>query len=525
MTARSTPLWLIAPLLGIASLALTAASGGLSHGFADPDEAAHYVNCLFLGDWLRAGLPAPMTYARDFYAHFPKLSIGHWPPGWYALLSPLFAVARPSPFGAAMLAAFVAGLPAVLVCWALRRAGHAGAGVLAAFAMLLLPLVMDDARNFMLDEPTALAAGAAAIAWLAVAERPGAGRYLLFALLAAFAPLVKGNGALIMLVPPIEIALAGRWRLLRDVRLWLAGAVTLLLVAPWYYVSFRISAGGFNYAPGAAYALASLGTDARAMLASIGWPGLALAAIGVVSNWRAPVARLALAVILATLIFQAGIPAALGDRYILPLLPWLVALAALGALALLRRRGWWTGLAALLVAGAAQPAVSALLARAPKADAGVQPIADRMARAPGIWLVDGKAGSEGAVIAAGAWADAGRRDIWIARASQWLSTSDFMGRDYALSVHSPAKAGAVLDRLGVRGAVSVVDWRGLAYPHSAYLRAALRPPGYALSPSRFVVAPGSVLTAIRAAPIRPRPDLLAAGIPSHDVAAMTGALR
>ena len=89
-----------APLFGLAALVLAAATGGLSASFLDPDESAHYVNTLFLADWLRAGMPSPMDFAQDYYAHFPKLSIGHWPPGWYALLAPGFAVVRPSPYGA-----------------------------------------------------------------------------------------------------------------------------------------------------------------------------------------------------------------------------------------------------------------------------------------------------------------------------------------------------------------------------------------------------------------------------------------
>ena len=74
--------------LGLASVALAWLTGGLTGSFLGPDESAHYVNTLFIADWLRAGLPAPMAFARDFYVHYPKLSIGHWPPGWYALLAP-----------------------------------------------------------------------------------------------------------------------------------------------------------------------------------------------------------------------------------------------------------------------------------------------------------------------------------------------------------------------------------------------------------------------------------------------------
>lgn len=77
-------------------------------------------------------------------------------------------------------------------------------------------------------------------------------------------------------------------------------------------ISFRISAGGFNYVPGFAYARDSLSTDGAALLANIGWAGLLLAAAGAVHDWRdpdaGPIVRLSLAIILATLIFQAIVP-------------------------------------------------------------------------------------------------------------------------------------------------------------------------------------------------------------------------
>ncbi len=520
-------LW--APAFGLFALALSAATGGLSPSFLDPDESAHYVNTLFLADWLRAGLPSPMAFARDYYAHFPKLSIGHWPPGWYALLAPLFAILRPSPLAATMLGAFIAGLPALLVLWALDRAERRRWGIVAAFAYLLLPLVAEEARYFRLDQPVALVVGLAVIAWWRAVERPGLGRYLLFGALAAFATLVKGNGALIMLVPALDILMAARWRQLADGRLWIAAAATLLVVAPWYYVSFRISAGGFNYAPGPAYAWLSLQTDAGALEATVGWFGITVALVGTVLVWRdpatRPIARLSIAAIVATLLFQAAIPVALEDRYVLPAVPWLVVLVALGLLGIARQARTAKLGAILLAVAIVGPAVVDLIHRAPKADSGAPAIAAIMARQPGIWLVDGRAGGEGAVIAAAAYADGGARRLWVARASQWLSTSDFMGRGYTLSVHSPAEARAVLDRLGARGVVSIAERGALAYPHSALLRGAVAMPGFAVTTGVFPTGVGSVEVATRTTPISARPDLLAGGSGSHNVATMGATFR
>ncbi len=525
--SRTIPrLLLWCPLFGLTALALSAATGRLSASFLDPDESAHYVNTLFLGDWLRSGCPSPLPFARDFYTHFPKLSIGHWPPGWYGLLAPLFAIVRPSPLAATALSAFIAGLPATMVLWALDRVGVRRWGIVAAFATLLLPIVANEARYVRLDQPVALIAGLAVIAWLRASERPSLWRYLLFGALAAFATLTKGNGALVMLVPALDILMARRWQQLADWRLWLTAAAALLVVAPWYYVSFRIAAGGFNYSPGPRYAWLSLKADGAAIVANIGWIGIGAALFGVFAGWREErcraVVRLAVAMIVATLVFQAAIPVALEDRYVLPAIPWLVVLITIGLIAIGRLHRLAPIASVLIGAAILAPAVMTLPTTPSKPDIGAPAVAEQMRNAPGIWLIDGRAGDEGAIIAAAAYADGGRRTIWAVRASQWLSSSDFMGRDYKLSVYSPAEARAVLDRLGVGGVVSIADGDSLAYPHSALLRGAVALPGFVSTGRRFPRGAGSLLVATRSAPIVAHPEMLANS--SASVGAMGKAL-
>lgn len=519
---------LLAPLYGLAALAVAWATGGLSLSLWNPDEGAHYVNALFLADWVRAGLPSPMPFARDFYAHFPRLSIGHWPPGWYLLELPLFAGVRPSPIGALAVSAYVAGLPAGAILWAFERIGRRWIGAAVALAYVLSPLVVEAARHILLDQPVTLAVALAAVAWLRASEHPGWTRMLLFGLLAAAAPLVKGNGALVALLPAIDIALTGRWRLLREPSLWAAALLALLVVGPWYWLSFRISAGGFNYEPGLDYAWTALGANWSAAYGNLGAAGFALAAIGAVAAWRgggepARLAKLSVAVIAATLIFQSAVPVAIEPRYVAPLLPWAYVLAGFGLIAVFGLRVGRVlapalGLAALL------PAIAALWSLEPKPDLRAPDLARRMIAAGGIWLVDGKAGGEGAVIAAAAYADGGRRRVWVARASQWLSTSDFMGRGYRLTAQTPAEARAVLDRLGASGAIVIADRGRLAYPHSRVLTGAVRAGGFRLSAERFAAGSGEVLTAVRIAPTKPRPASLAAGSGSANVGKMGAAL-
>jgi len=526
------PLPIVAALgFGLAAMLAALATGGLSASLIGPDEGGHYVNALFLGDWIRAGFPAPMAFARDYYAHFPRLTIGHWPPGWYMIEAPWFAIFRPSPFGALLLSAFVAGLPSGAIVWAFNRMGRVRLGLGLAGLYILLPLVIDGGRYLLLDQPVALMVALAAIAWVRASDKPGWVRMLVFAAFAAACPLVKGNGALIALVPAIDIALTGRWRLLKLPALWVAALATLAVVAPWYWISFRISAGGFNYAPGLEYAGLAITANAQAIYANLGIGGLGLALIGAASAFGAlrpqetRVARLAVAVVLATLVFQSIVPAALEPRYITPLLPWLTILAGLGLVTLWRAGRVQRFAGGALGALAVVPAILGLWALSPKPDIGAPGLARTMARAGGLWLVDGRAGGEGALIAEAAYLDNGEKRIWVSRASQWLSSSDFMGRDYVLTATSPQAARAVLDRLGAVGVASIAEKGEPAYPHSVVLDRAVMAGGYTTRTERFGIGKGSVLVARRDLAVTPNIALIEQNSGSANVGKMSGALR
>jgi hypothetical protein len=521
----------VAPLLGLVALNIALLSRGLSPSLSNPDEGGHYVNALFLGDWIRAGFPSPMAFAQDYYAHFPRLSIGHWPPGWYMLEAPFFALFRPSPLHATVASAFVAGLPGFACFWAMQKLGRLWLGLGLAIAYVFLPLTVDCGRYILLDQPVALVVAMGAIAWKQASDDPRWWRFLLFAALAAYAPLVKGNGALIALVPALHILVTGRWALLRQPWLWIAAALTLAVVAPWYWLSFKISAGGFNYAPGLAYASIALSANSVAIWANLGIAGIALAAFGAYRTFRgagheeAAIGKLAIAVILATLIFQSAIPASTEPRYISPLLPWLVLLIGLALIELLRASKPALRCAAPALAILALiPAILTLHALPPKPDSKAPDLGKAMTMIGGIWMVDGRAGDEGALIASAAWNDNGAKKVWVTRASQWLSTSDFMGRDYVLTAKTPADARAVLDRIGAAGVISIAERRHYAYPHSRLLDQAVSSDGYAVIRVPFETGDGIWFRAIRLGKVTPNVALIEQNGGSANVAKMKGTL-
>jgi hypothetical protein len=359
---------------------------------------------------------------------------------------------------------------------------------------MVTPLVTEGQIMFMVDQPLAACLIAATATWIAYAERQTCVRAIGFAALAALAVLIKGNGWIAALIPVFHIVLTGRWRLLLSVRLMVAAVLGALAVVPWYLLTAKIAAGGFNYQAGLPYAWQALSTNLVFLANNLTVPGVALALFASVAEWRARradtvrwniVAGL-IALILATLALQSLIPVDIVDRYMAPALPATVALALLGLwrlLAVVRatspgrlRVAYAAG--AILFLGMLAPGVQHIATRLPKSDVGAPAAAALIAPGdtPSVTVVDGSAGYEGAMIAAAAVSDPHLRGYMV-RSSKILADSNFMGTSYSLKFAGSAGVLAELARLGVQNVVLVRARDLPAFPHSGQLLAALTQPG------------------------------------------------
>lgn len=91
-------------------------------GFSGADEPAHFLNGVFVSSYLHGHAGSnPMAYAVEYYLHYPKISIGHWPPAYYGLLGLLMLVLPATPQAAFAINLVVGALPAA----ALGGGGHA----------------------------------------------------------------------------------------------------------------------------------------------------------------------------------------------------------------------------------------------------------------------------------------------------------------------------------------------------------------------------------------------------------------
>ncbi|MGU3496949.1 hypothetical protein ACLBXM_23145 [Xanthobacteraceae bacterium A53D] len=425
------------------------------------DEASHFISGLMLADWVRAGFPSPLAFAKDYYLHYPKVAIGHWPPLYYMAEGALFLALPPITSIALLLPALLAALLVVTAGWVASRLMGPLQGLAVTGALLALPMLREATLVIVLDLPVALLGLLAALAYGRYLRTTKARDGALFALLASAAILTKGTGAALALLPPLAVLFGGRFDLLKRWCFWLPLPIVAVLAGPWTLGTYSMAAAGFQYHWGPAFAMLAARTYADGLMAGIGLLLLVSAGLGLVfailNGWRRKpgsemwVALAALAV--GTGAFQCLVPAGLDPRYLLPLAAPLVMLAAYGLTGLigLITRGWPT-LAGIVVAFALLlGALPHLMTVVQKMPIGMNPAAqallDRQAANP-LVLVGADAMGEGAFISAVAQRDRARKTI-VLRGTKMLAQSDWNAADYKPAYADAAALLRGLDEMGV----------------------------------------------------------------------------
>jgi hypothetical protein len=460
--ATAVAVWLAYWVL---ALGLQVASGAHTSGFGTiSDEAAHYVTGLMVRDYLASGWPEhPVRYAENYYLHYPKVALGQWPPMFY-LLQAVWTL----PFGGSRLVVLLgmASL-AALVGTIVYRALVPHVGLVLSLAggalFLLFPLTQEYAAAVMTEIPVALFALAAALMFGRYVEGGRPRHVYAFALLAAAAILVKGSGFALALVPPLTVLVTGRWRVLRQPHLWLAGALVAVLCVPWYWVTTDMVSGTWvgGSSPTLAYTLHAAPSYARWLAGAGGVFVLVAALVGLATaRWRQPgagavAATGALAV--AVLVLHSVIPSSLEPRNLLPVLPPLAIFATLGLAALARRaralgsRPWVAAAILLAVFGLERFDLYQ------KSWHGYQEVAALMAAderlQDAVTLVSADSIGEGLLVSEVAMRDHPRPGHLVLRGSKILARSDWLGRGYESYFDEPGALLAYLDTLPVTAVV------------------------------------------------------------------------
>ena len=486
--------WRFDVLVFLVALAVLAAAmvflHALDSGLTGSDEGSHFLNGYLIWSYLTEALGQnPLTYATDFYIHYPKISIGHWPPLYYVFLSIFFFFVPHAPFPFMIINLVVGALPVLLVARVVRRLVGWPWAMLAGIIYVLIPVTLNNTMRLMLDQALAGLCLLGALAWSAYATRPSLRRGMAYAAVAAASILVKGNGWVLAVFPIFHIALTGQWRLLINWRTYAAGAAAILVVGGWTVVTYKISSAGFKYAWGLDYFLMAVPTFLSAIYKNIGQFGAIAALVGIVGSVASKeppelreAGRTCLAMVLATILFHSVVPVDLDPRYMSSAIPPLVIFMVLGVWMITRRlqgvaaRQWVVLPLALTLF--AIPGALFLRDRPARYDMRMDLVAAQITAHPGgmVVVIDGHGGTEGAFVAEVALRDRARQ-IYVVRSSQLLAQSDFMGKRYALRVNTPEAVLGLLDDISC-SAVVVAEGPGIVphFPHSDLLLSALRHP-------------------------------------------------
>lgn len=415
--------------------------GAYGYGFgAHPDEAAHFVSSLLVRDYLAQGMHGnPLAFAREYYLHYPKVAIGHWPPMLYGLLGSWMLLAGASRLSALLFTALIAAGTATLMYRAAARAIGSWGGWLAGALFLALPLVQDSSARVMTEHLVTFFMLAATLAFAAFLRTERKRDGLAFGLLAAAAILTRGSAWALALVPPIAIVLTRRWSLLGRPGLWLSVLPIGIFCVPWYLMTRGMGEGSWAGGGGGFFARALIAFSGM-IGASLGWALLVAAVVGlaltVIAPWRrrgvAPEWAALAALGAAAFLFQCAVPASIEERFMIAAMPSLLLFAVAGVDGAARRlplRSPSLARAVVTLIVLAGFALETFTVSTRYADAGYESLVRQvLQRAPAArtYLVAADSRGEGSLVAAVALAQP-RPQAIVLRGSKVLIHEDWLG--------------------------------------------------------------------------------------------------
>ncbi|HSH96159.1 MAG TPA: glycosyltransferase family 39 protein [Roseimicrobium sp.] len=431
---------------------------------AEPDEAAHYVTGLMMRDYVAAGCPGnPLAFAKKYYEHYPKVALGHWPPGFYVAQT-LWTL----PFGPGrasilvFMAALTGALGSLLFLILRRDLGNLWA-ITGAVILAMLPLTYQHAGMVMTEIPIALLVLLGAFFYGLYLEREQPLDSVLYGVIAAAALLTKFSALSLAFVPVIGILLTRKFHLLRKASFWAPVAIVLMTVGPWTAFTLKLAKDGMmEEKPSVAFLLHALKYFSLKLTSGASWIIIVFAAAGVFASFRkngkAVAGRHAALVALpvGVIVLHAAVPAGLEARHLVPALAAVIYFAIFGADFVTRK------VAQFGPPGGAQKFICFLLLGIglvhalpvkPKGYAGFEPVAMELLNEAAVGkvraLVVSDARGEGMLVSEAAVRDR-KRTLEIKRASKLLAESNWNGGAYTARAANTAEAVRLLKTEGIQ---------------------------------------------------------------------------
>jgi Dolichyl-phosphate-mannose-protein mannosyltransferase len=448
-----------------------------------PDEAAHYVTSLMIRDYIAGWFPgAPMRFAENYYFHYPKVAIGHWPPVFHSIQATwmlLFGVSRESVL---VLISLLEAAVAFVIYKLVRRYFGTGYGLWAALLYLLLAPVQFETTADMTEPALSLFGLLAITSFARFLENESWSAAIGFAWWTSVALLTKGDGLSFALVAPLALVFARRLPCLASPRLWVAAVIVAAFCGPYTLLTHKMVQQGWAGNFGWAYSSMAAPAVAKLIVSTFGAVLVSLALLGAVAAVRrralAPIFPCMAAYGIGILVFQIFVPTGVEVRKLIMAFPAVLFLAAAGAAyvaELLKGRVQpaWTA-AALVVLGTAAWSVGGFSV-VKREQRGYKPVAQYILSNPALQdaviLVSGcePSISEGILIAEIASREH-RPGHFVLRAGKVIAHTDWSGaQDYQLLFHNATELLQGLDAIPVDVVVADFPPTLESPPHHALL--------------------------------------------------------
>lgn len=425
---------------------------------AEPDEAAHYVTGLMVHDYVAAGCPGnPLKYAKKFYDHYPKVALGHWPPGFYALQSAWTLPFSASRTSILLFMATLTGLLAwttFLVIECLLCTTWAWFG---SVLLLLLPQIHQFGGLVMMEIPMSLITLLATLAYARYLRTENWKDSLCFGLLASAAILTKYAGLALAFVPLAGIILCKRWSWLKRFSFWLPAGAVFVICVPWVAATLKMAKDGMeDQKPSLSFLLEAAGYFVGKIEAGMGIALLGLAIVGIVvclgrRDEQRPLQMSLLGLIIGTYLLYLVVPAGLEARHMTPIFAPAIVFALLGIKSvgtLLSPKRLTLQQACILTSAVAVIGFGLeTFQLRPKGYQGMEAIAQKLKQEDPnphtVVLVSSDARGEGMLVAEVAMGEK-RMDSIVQRASKLLASSSWAGGAYETKADSAKETIALL---------------------------------------------------------------------------------
>ncbi len=307
----------------------------------DYDEAAHFVTGMMLHDFLVSmDWDSPLEFAENYYLHYPKVALGHWPPVFYGLQAVWYMVFAPSRGAIMMLLAVLTASLGWIVWWVGAKSFDWRISLAFSLVLVALPLTQSLYSVCMAEILLATLALLAALAWARYLDSPGWKWASIFSALAVLSILTKANALALAILPPISLLITRRWTLLKRASCWFPALAVALLCGPWYAMTLKmLSNGPLAKGPKIWYTVAAVPRFSATLVDAVGLglllPAL-IAMIVVIGKAREdprgttqPWPTLA-SLVIAVMVFHWIVPASFAARHLFIALPAVTLLALVG---------------------------------------------------------------------------------------------------------------------------------------------------------------------------------------------------